>query len=98
VLTILLGWVSRRLSVGIAMAGDAPVMLANMTGRLRAGAELSPDDTEGAAVYFHFEDAGTGFLLTRAHFKGGGWHEQDPSTLLVRLGAVTLWIDQEPDE
>jgi hypothetical protein len=98
VLTVLLGWVGRRLSVAIATAGDAPVMLANMTGRLRAGAELSPDDTEGPAVYFHFDDAGTGFLLARAHFEGGGWHEQDPSTLLVRLGAVTLWIDQDPDE
>jgi hypothetical protein len=71
-------------------------MIGNMAGTLRAGTEFEAHGEEGA-VYFHFEDAGTGFILARQHFSGAGWHEEDPSTLVVRLGAVSLWIEQETD-
>jgi hypothetical protein len=66
VLTVLLGWVGRRLSVAIMPAGDAPIVRANMASVLRTGSEL---DTHGeeAAVYFHLEDARTGFILARQH-------------------------------
>lgn len=95
VLGILLGWVGRRLSVGIATAGDAPIMIASLAGTLGAGTELEAAGEE-AAVFFAFEDGATGFILARQHFTGGGWHESDPSTLVVRLGAVSLWIEQGP--
>jgi hypothetical protein len=97
ILTILLGWVGQRLSVGIATGGDAPIMIANMLGTLRAGTELEAAGEEGA-VFFVFEDGGTGFILARQHFAGGGFHEDDPSTLVVRLGAVSLWIEQQQGE
>ncbi len=37
VLGVLLGWIGRHISVAVATAGDAPVLVASMVGRLRAG-------------------------------------------------------------
>jgi hypothetical protein len=37
VLAILLGWVGRRVSVAVATAGDAPIIVANVLGEPRAG-------------------------------------------------------------
>jgi hypothetical protein len=45
VLAVLLGWVGRRLSVGIATAGGAPIMIGNMAGTLPAGPSLLPTPT-----------------------------------------------------
>jgi hypothetical protein len=73
------------------------VVIANMAGTLVAGSELSDGSTEGA-IYFHFEDAGTGFILWREAFDGAGFHDRRRSTLVVRLRAVKLWIDQEPEQ
>jgi hypothetical protein len=59
VLTVLLGWVGPHLSIGIATAGDAPIMIANMAGVLRAGTELDRASEE-AAVFIAFEVGGNG--------------------------------------
>lgn len=93
VLAELLGWVGRRLEVGIATAGDAPVMIGHMAGVLVAGSELNAEGSEDGAVFFHFEDRGTGFILSRETFTGAGWSAEDRSVLIVRLGVVSLWID-----
>jgi hypothetical protein len=96
VLEVLLGWLGRTLSVGISTLGERAVLIANMLGTLQAGSELSADDSEGA-VFFHFENAGTGFVLARESFTGAGWHQDDESVLVVRLRAVSLWIDPDPE-
>ena len=64
VLGVLLGWIGRHISVAVATAGDAPVLVASIVGRLRAGSELEARGEE-AAVFFGFEDGGTGFILAR---------------------------------
>lgn len=94
VLATLHGWLGQTLEVGVATAGDRPVMIGHMAGQLRAGVERSADGTDGA-VFFHFEDGKTGFVLSRETFSGAGWHADDLSLLVVRLGDVSLWISPD---
>lgn len=92
VLAELLGWVGQRVAVGIATSGDEPVMIAHLAGVLAAGSEVSEADHEGA-VFFHMEDGGTGFLLSPETYAGAGWSAESDGALVVRLGAVSLWIE-----
>ena len=92
-LTVLLGWIGSRLEVAIATAGDAPILIGSMVGTLRDGQELDAPGEE-PAVFFTFKDGGTGFILARQHFSGAGWHQDNPAELAIRLGAVSLWVQQ----
>ena len=94
VLALLVGWVGRCLSVAITAAEEPTIMLASMSGRLRSGSELSPDVAEGP-LYFHFEDAGTGFILSRENFAGADFSGKGPAILVVRLGPVQFWIEED---
>jgi hypothetical protein len=96
-LAVLLGLVGSRLTVAITTAEEPAIMVGNMAGILRAGTELDAAGEE-AAVFFVFADGETGFILAREYFESAAFHRDNPSMLVVRLGVVTLWIEQEPEQ
>ncbi|WP_028061185.1 hypothetical protein [Candidatus Solirubrobacter pratensis] len=92
----LLGLLGKTVSVGIATTGDTPVMLANLYGPLLAGADLSEGTTD--AIFVQVGNAGSGFIVAPETYAGAGWSGSRTDTLVIRLGAVSLWISVEPED
>ena len=90
-LVVLMGWRGRPVKVAIATGADPPVTVAMIIGRLAGASELSEGGVD--AVMLTFADTSAAFTLARCAFAGAGFHECRRSTLLVRQGAVNLWIE-----
>ena len=96
VLAELLGLVGKTVSVGIATAGETPVMLANLYGPLLSGSDLSGGTTD--ATFVQVGNSGTGFIVAPETYEGAGWSDARRDTLVIRFGAVSVWVSVEDPE
>lgn len=77
----------------IANPLQSGAIVASMRGTLAAGVDLS-DAEDGGAIYFRFEDPGTGFVIARDAFRRAGL--LDDGALAVDQGGLGLIVEAGP--
>ncbi len=90
-LAILHGWLGTELEVAIRT--NEGMVVANVTGRLAAGSDLSARGHAGP-IFFQLGTVGqSGFFLAEQDFRSARWVDAEQTLLAVRVGDVELLID-----
>ena len=91
-LAILHGWLGDELEVAIRTTSG--LMVADLTGRLAMGSDLSPPGEQSGPIYFQLDGVGgAGFFLAERDFHGAEWQDAERTLLAVQVNGVELLID-----